>query len=342
MMTYWYGGVQEAIRISKQAFPDTPIILGGVYASLCSEHAKQTSGATEVLAGPAEAKLLALVYQYTGFSANSKFVAADLDSHPYPAFDLQHSINCIPILTSRGCPFRCSYCASGRLNPIRMLRSAESVVAEINYWHKTAGVIDFVLYDDAFLVNAESHAVPILEKIITAGIRVRFHTPNAIHIRGITQETADLMFRAGFKTIRLGLETMEFDHRKQIDSKVTGIEFKHAATCLKKAGFDKDQIGAYLLVGLPGQRFDSIEKSIQAVKQNGITPIPAYYSPIPHTALWEKARAASRYDLQSDPIFTNNAILPCSREPFSWQSISHIKSLAADSSVQRGRFHYED
>jgi hypothetical protein len=58
--------------------------------------------------------------------------------------------------------------------------------------------------------------------------------------------------------------------------------------------------------------------------------VPAYYTPIPHTALWPRAVAASRYDLASDPIFTNNAIMPCSREPFSWRVVSRLKQLAAE------------
>ena len=328
LMTYWYGGVQAVIGILKHVYPDTPVVLGGVYASLCRAHAIQYSGADDVVTGPAETKLLPLICQYTGFSADPKFIGGDLDSYPYPALDLQSIINYVPLLTSRGCPFRCAYCASSHLNPGRMLRSAESVVEEINYWHSIYGVIDFVLYDDAFLVDAEDHAIPIMEKIITEGLQVRFHTPNALHIRGITRRTAGLMFRAGFKTLRLGLETTEFDRRKEIDTKVTEDEFRRVAECLKKAGFHKDQVGAYLLAGLPGQSLDSIGHSIQSAKKNGITPIPAYYSPIPHTALWDKAVAASRYDLQSDPIFTNNAILPCRREPFSWEMISHLKALA--------------
>ena len=204
-----------------------------------------------------------------------------------------------------------------------------SVVEEIKYWINVYGVGDFVLYDDAFLVNAENHALPILEKIITENVRVRFHTPNAVHVRGITRQTADLMFRAGFKTLRLGLETTEFGYRKEIDNKVSEHEFSRASVCLKQAGFSKNQLGAYLLVGLPGQTLNSIESSIRTVKKSGMTPVPAYYSPIPHTALWEKAVATSRYDLESDPIFTNNAICPCQPEPFSWEKISHLKALAA-------------
>jgi len=56
-------------------------------------------------------------------------------------------------------------------------------------------------------------------------------------------------------------------------------------------------------------------------------PIMAYYTPIPHTALWEEALASSRYDLALDPIYTNNAILPCQKEPFAWETLKGLKKL---------------
>ena len=136
------------------------------------------------------------------------------------------------------------------------------------------------------------------------------------------------MFKAGFDTLRLGLENGAFEGRQGLDRKVTQSEFQRAVSDLKAAGFRKNQLGAYLLVGLPNQKISDVRASIKMVKETGITPIPAYYSPIPHTALWKKAVAASRYDLESDPIFTNNAIMPCQKEPFSWQHISNIKKAA--------------
>ncbi|MFZ0484028.1 MAG: B12-binding domain-containing radical SAM protein, partial [Desulfobacterales bacterium] len=71
----------------------------------------------------------------------------------------------------------------------------------------------------------------------------------------------------------------------------------------------------------------SIENSINIVRQNNVTPVLAYYTPIPHTVLWPSAVASSRYDLESDPVFTNNAILPCQQEPFSWETLSRLKHL---------------
>ena len=57
LMTYWYHGVQETIQLLRSVFPDVPILLGGVYASLLPEHARERCGADEVLVGPGEAVL---------------------------------------------------------------------------------------------------------------------------------------------------------------------------------------------------------------------------------------------------------------------------------------------
>lgn len=329
-MTYWYPGLFETIKVLRAAFPSAPVLLGGIYATLCYDHAVRHSGADRVFTGAGEKFILKIVEEYTGFSADMKFDPEDLDSYPYPAFDLESRIAFIPVLTSRGCPFSCSYCASHFLNPERMIRTPESVINEIIHWHEKYNVEDFAIYDDAFLTDSKNHAVPILEGIIGAGINVRFHTPNAIHIREISGRTADLMFKAGFQTIRLGLETTLFDNRSSLDCKVSESEFKQAVLFLKEAGFSGRQVGAYLLVGLPGQETVSILESINTVKETGIKPVPAYYSPIPHTGLWEKAVFCSRYDIESDPLFTNNAILPCRKEGFSWEIISFLKKLAED------------
>ena len=57
LMTYWYRGVFEAIEQAKRAFPGVPVILGGIYASLCPEHAGRFSGADYVLPAGSEGML---------------------------------------------------------------------------------------------------------------------------------------------------------------------------------------------------------------------------------------------------------------------------------------------
>jgi radical SAM superfamily enzyme YgiQ (UPF0313 family) len=330
LMTYWYSGVKETIETVKAIFPDVPVICGGIYATLCHDHAVSNLNADQVVSGSGEEIILKIVSEFTGYSVSPLFDAKDLSSYPYPAFDLQRKIPYVPLMTSRGCPFSCAYCASSFLHPNRMIRQPGQVVDEISFWHEKYGVNNFAFYDDALLVDSENHALKLFEAIIRKDLRVRFHTPNALHIREIDQKTAKLMYRAGFETIRLGLETTAFEKRNKLDRKVTEDQFYQAVSCLLTAGFKKDQIGAYLLVGLPDQDIDSVAGSIEVVKKSGVTPVPAHYSPIPHTRLWKKAVQLSRYDLESDPVFTNNAIFPCQRDGFSWETLSRLKNLAGD------------
>ncbi|MCU0559783.1 MAG: radical SAM protein [Desulfobacterales bacterium] len=324
-MTYWYTGVQETIGLIREIHPNAPVVLGGVYATLCTAHARRVSGADEVIAGQAEESILGLVARYTGCRAAPRHAPDDIDAYPYPALELQRRIAFLPLLTRRGCPFACAYCAANLMDSRRLRRSPAAVAAELRYWHRRHGLADVALYDDAFLSDVPGHALPVLEAIVRADLPLRFHTPNAVHVRGITPETAGLMFRAGFRTLRLGLETTDRAQHRQLDRKVTAAEFAAAARTLIQAGFNRDQVGAYLLVGLPGQPAAEVLRSIAAVKQAGVRPLLAYYSPIPGTSLWPQAVAASRYDLTAEPLCANNSVFPCRREAFSWTWIAELK-----------------
>ncbi|MEW6260586.1 MAG: B12-binding domain-containing radical SAM protein [Thermodesulfobacteriota bacterium] len=328
-MTYWYPGVIETIREIRSVFGDVPIVLGGIYARLCPEHARMTSGADRVVDHLVGEEVLPLVAEMTG-TVLEEVSAADVE--PFPAFELLSVLPFVPILTTTGCPFSCAYCASAYLNPIFRRRPVDVVVGEIRFWHETRGVCDFVLYDDAFLIDAAHHALPLLEAVIRLGLyrRIRFHTPNALHVREIDTETAHLLFRSGFKTVRLGLETTLFGPDRPFDVKVQAEDFLHAAHSLRQAGFERHQLGAYLLAGCPDQSEAEVLQAIRAVKAVGLTPIPAYYTPIPHTGLWERACAVSRYPLADDPIYTNNAIFPCLPQGFSWDWIRRLKEAIHD------------
>jgi radical SAM superfamily enzyme YgiQ (UPF0313 family) len=131
------------------------------------------------------------------------------------------------------------------------------------------------------------------------------------------------------ETVRLGLETTDFEHRGDLDAKVSAEQFHRAVSCLKAAGFSRKQVGAYLLAGLPGQPMEAVETAIAAVRAAGVTPVPTYYSPIAGTRLWPAAKRASRYDLEADPVFSNNAAWPCRPEGFSWAWLSRLKDRCA-------------
>ena len=135
------------------------------------------------------------------------------------------------------------------------------------------------------------------------------------------------MFKAGFKTIRMGLETTDFSKTRNHDGKVVKNEFYTAVENLKAAGFKKKQIGAYLLCGLPGQNLDEVQISMHLVKQTGVHPVLAYYTPIPHTPMWESAVTHSKFNLLEHPVFTNNTLFPCVKSTIDLKRISQLKNL---------------
>jgi len=326
LMTYWATGVAETINLLKTVFPDVPVVLGGIYASLCESHARKYSGADHVVTGPAEPILADLIETYTGFTLNHIPDPSDLDATPFAALDLQDTMAYAPILTSRGCPFSCEYCASSFLEPRFRRRSPENVFQEIRHWHNNFQVKNFAFYDDALLINPEKYAFPLFERIIDEKMDIFFHTPNAVHIKEISAKAADLMFKADFKTIRLGLETADFSSHRH-DIKVKQNEFFTAVDHLRTAGFAKDQLGAYLLCGLPDQNLDEVEGSINLVKRLGLTPVLAYYTPIPHTAMWADAVKNARFDITAHPALTNNSLFPCVRSQQDLERISQLKKM---------------
>jgi radical SAM superfamily enzyme YgiQ (UPF0313 family) len=329
LMTYWYPGVAAAIRLARERFPGVPVILGGIYATLCPEHAQKHSGAHRVVAGPGEAAILGILEEVTGYAPPGPICSdrEDLDSRPYPALDLLEQPSFIPILTSRGCPLDCTYCASRQLQPAYRRRRPLAAAAELIYWQDRWGLADAAFYDDALLLGASEHLLVLLEELARRGRTFRFHTPNGLHARLITREVAGWLKRANFTTLRLGVETTALGEAR-LDAKLQAGELEAALARLKEAGFAPAEIGVYLLMGLPDQEEAEVAASVLRVKDLGATPILAQYSPIPGTALWPQALATSRFDLAADPLFHNNSLFPCWPE-FSWDRYTRLKRLAA-------------
>lgn len=308
LMTYWYPGVAEVTSIARRIHPGVPILLGGIYARLCEDHAMRVSGADMVVSS---SDFLSTLEALRQLGVSVPGIPPESGRWFPPAFELLGRIEYICLLTSRGCPCHCSYCAATFLNPEFIQRDPGEVLDEILYWHNQFDVHHFAFYDDALLVAVESHLIPILEELATLQLNITFHIPNAIHARKVTPEIAALMRRTGFRTVRLGLETSDFTSRSHLDSKIAEGEFGRAVKSFLRAGFSKGDIGAYVMVGLPGQSVQSVEETIEYVAEAGAVPFLSEYSPIPHTAIWPLALKHSKYDLSSEPLFHNNTLLPC-------------------------------
>lgn len=328
IMTYWYPGVFRVIEKIKEIYPGVPIILGGVYATLCFEHASKFSGADYIVKGNNIGEWLKILEQLSGNKNDYSKYETGLDNLPYPAWDIYPNLDYICILSSRGCPYRCSYCASFKINPRLEFRNPEEVVKEIEYWNKKREVKDFVFYDDALLINSEDNFLVILEELINKKLAIRLHTPNGIHARMINKEIAVKMHQAGVETIRLGFETVDSRVQFETGGKITNFEFKKAVDCLLEAGFKSFQIGAYLLIGIPGQNVQEIIDSIHFVIDCGAHPRLAKFSAIPGTKIWDEARIYFNLKGEIDPLFHNDAILPYLSPNITDKVYQQIKTIA--------------
>jgi radical SAM superfamily enzyme YgiQ (UPF0313 family) len=309
-MTYWYPAVRDTVSLIRDYFPDTPIILGGIYATIIPDHALQICSPDLVVEGPAEHRLAEILYRLTGVGSSVPDGLPDLELSP--ALDLMNRQRFLPLLTSRGCPYSCNYCASGILTPGMVVRNVDEVVSEIENFIVKYGLSDLALYDDAFLVNPQNHALPILEQVAQRFPGLRWHSPNGLHASLIDMRIAVAMKTAGFESIRLGLESASDKFHHDTGGKTRSTKFLTAVSFLRQAGFRRDQIGAYLLVGLPGQSATHIEKDVEFVIKAGAFPKLAEFSPIPGTLMWEKALQKTRLPIAEEPLFQNCTLLSAS------------------------------
>ena len=327
-MTYWYPGPFEAIRRAKARWPDVPVILGGVYATLCPDHARQKSGADFVIYGEGELQTLQLVDSLTRHSSRyDKY--SGVDSYPFPAHDLRRNQGYVAVITSKGCPYRCTYCASHLLNPQGFRqRDPHRVVSEIEWYRTELGVRDFAFYDDALLVNAQQHIHVILDEVVARGLDCRFHAPNGLHAEPIDESLAAKMFQTGFKTVRLGLESCDPEEQRRSGGKVTNEGFRRAVAALRAAGFEAADVTAYVMLGLPRQSIKEVEESITFAHQCGATVEVTLYSPIPGTAEWERVVHHWGLDPQADPLLHNESAYPLQSEVLDIEAFEQVKALA--------------
>lgn len=328
IMTYWYPGVLEAVRIVREIFPGAPVWLGGIYAGLCTGHAERHSGADLVITAGVSS-LPKMISDLTGFPLRNASVWGDFKAWPFPALDLlKGGLDYAPVLTGIGCPFRCPFCASAILQPERARLGADRIYDEIARDHYRFGVSDFAFYDDALLLDAEYTLRPALKKIVRDGPAVRFHAPNALHIRALSRDWCALLHAAGFKTIRLGLETTDDGKSRQWGGKVNTGMYLQAVENLFEAGFSGDDIGVYLLCGLPGQTTAEVAEAIRTVRQSGVRPHIAEYSPIPSTPMWDRAVSISPFDIGAEPLYHNNTFFACRRPDFTYEDMVSLKIMA--------------
>jgi hypothetical protein len=336
IMTYWYVGAGEIIDLVRKTHPKTKIVMGGLYASLCHEHAVRVMrGADLILQNFELHRLYAFIEEVCGYRLSFKPDPAELGSLPYPCFDLYERCRFVPLVTSIGCPYRCSYCATGYLQPRMSRREAGHVLDEVRHW-RDRGVSRFVLYDDSFLFDKARYAKPLLREMADLPFDLSVYNPNALNAAMIDREVGHMLWRAGFKEVRLGFETADARLQQRMGGKVRTEDLENAVGYLVEGGFDPSHVGVYVLAGLPGQRHEEVHATLDYLTTLGLRIHLAQFSPIPHTKLYEEHHAAARLPLE-EPMFQNNALLPFEWEGFRERDLNTLKQRVREYNGSLGR-----
>jgi radical SAM superfamily enzyme YgiQ (UPF0313 family) len=327
LMTYWYPGVQSAVELVRTRFGNVPVVLGGAYATLCPGHATAHSGADVVISGPGEQSIFAALRDVLGDAVPPGPAHCELASLPVPAFERLRDRTWLPVLSSRGCPFRCTFCASRLLAGVFEQRPPASVAAEIMAHYARFGTRHFAFYDDALLVNKKRHVAPLLEAVAAAEIPVSLHAPNGLHVREIDAPTARLFRRAGMTSLYLSLESADPSLLRERTTKASPDDLPTALAALESEGYARKDINVYLIMGLPGQNVAGVEESIRFVRELGAIPRVAFFSPIPGTDEWNILARRGVVTNETDPLLHNKIAFAYLNADFPPAALESVKRL---------------
>ena len=260
----------------KTIFPKTPIILGGIYETLCYEQAKTLKNIDDVVVGSFDNFNPILKKYNINIELNSNF-----ENFPYPDYSFYKNKEYVALKTSIGCPFKCNYCAQYILNNSTYITKNPLVIKNEIYKLTENKIQNVVFYDDALIFNSDKLMKVLLKELQKDNKKYYFHTPNGLHARFLDQELADLMFSAKFIQPRFSLETSNSQEQKNSNNKVNNSEYERTIKYLQNAGYKKGEYITYLLMGMPEQNIGNIKESIKYVHNLGSKISLSEYSPIP-------------------------------------------------------------
>lgn len=324
MFTAVFSGAAECATAAHRALPSARVIMGGVHASCAPAEVAGRPDVDYVLCGEGEIALPNLIRHLEGTAPNAMPPGVywrepggirnsgpsepimDLDALPPTAYDLldmpsyrkasetdliqrgEKGSFTMPIITSRGCPYGCIFCAAHRLNGRRWRgRTPAKVVDEIELLQKRYGVNSFTIEDSNFSYE-EDRAVAICEEIVRRGLRIRWNTPNGLRADRITPRLIDAMKRAGCYEITLAAEHGDQEFLNNVIRKGLDLEsIFRAGEIIRKAGLP---VACFLMMGFPGETAGELTQTVRfgrRLARTGIFPLFFICSPLPGTVMHE-------------------------------------------------------
>lgn len=331
-VTYSYEGVFLAIDMLSERFPSAKIILGGIYATLCTQHAVKHSKASHVWKGDINNMFIKMVGQYAGAKMND--MSEKEIREMVPDYSFYRELPYTAVKLTAGCPFNCTYCGIKQFCEGFFQREEKNILRELETYN-SMGIRNIAFYDDALLYK-NYFLKGLLRETIKRGYEFVFHASNGLHAAYLDAEIAGLMKQAGFVEPRVSLETTDYELQKSTGKKVTGEVFENAVGNLRKAGYHDSEIGVYILAGLPGQDEDSVMEDVEYLKDMNLKIKPAVYSPIPGTIEFMKLRPDLRAALTLEPLLQNEYYFLNVNPFYNWETNLRVKAVIDEHNKKLG------
>ncbi|MFH0852575.1 MAG: radical SAM protein [bacterium] len=310
------GTIKKAYEISqicKRLYPEALIVFGGVHPTFVVGEviAKEfidvvvvgegeiTAG--ELVAGKNLEEIDGIVFK-KNLPGGVKIIKnkpreriTDLDSLPMPAYDLlpvekyrpaKGSYKRLPamsMMTSRGCPGRCTFC-SKTLGEQMVFKSAEAIFKEIEFLIGNYGIKEILFYDDTFTVFKDN-VIKLCDLLLKNKIDLTWTCFARVDF--VDEEMLAKMKQAGCHQIMYGVENIDETVLKNINKKINLEQVINAVSWTKKAGIE---CRLAFMVGNPGDDLEVIKKNIKFV--NRINPdllIVNITTPFPGTEMFKWA-----------------------------------------------------
>jgi radical SAM superfamily enzyme YgiQ (UPF0313 family) len=336
----------EAFRIVKKVNPKIITILGGVYPTLSPEVAIKDPNVDYVILGEGEERLPLLLraiksgaslsnfdgvaYRVNGQSVinrNTGTGIENLDALPFPdysdfdmyrltrwgqKFTQNNQFRQFPMsmsMTSRGCPYQCTYCAAGKdMNPINggtRTRSPQNVLDEVDMLREKYGVREMIFVDDSLLLPRK-RAIDIMKGLAERrknGSDLLWKSNN-LDIRHVTEEILDWMKESGCYQLTFSLESGSPNTLKRMNRNYNIPKAIKIMEAMKEKGFE--EVCSNFIVGFPGDTWDDIRETFNFaddLRRKGILDYALFSvaTPLPGTELAEQAAAGGYLPDDFDP-----------------------------------------
>lgn len=329
LFSFAFPVVRRLARHLKQRFPEVPIVLGGAHPSAVPAEVLREPSIDVVVISEGERSILALLERLengrglfdvdgVAFRAGSRIVVNpkrdylsedELDRLPFPAFDLlpleayhrlreSHGITSgrwLPLISSRGCPYDCTFCTPQLWGRRYRARSAANVLAEMRHFHETLGIREFH-FEDENLTLRKRRMLDLCAGIPLIDPQIRWQAPNGIRASVTDAETLQAMYDSGCRHLTVAPESGSRRVLEEIIHKEQDLE------AVSRVVEEAHRIGmrtlAYFILGLPGEKPAEVRKTISyglELGRRGLDEVVyTNYLPLPGSHLFEQLTRGAR------------------------------------------------